>query len=272
MKDWNIHINYGIKTGFNEAFIIDGTKRKELIAQDPKSEELIRPILRGRDIKRYGYNFGEKYLIATFPSRNYHIDDYPAVKNFLKGFKPKLKQTGEALTSIEKEQVITHALANGITVKETDLKTSRKKTNNKWFETQDSINYWDDFSKPKIIFQEMVQEPSFIFDGKGKYMCLDTARIITGSDLEVLLAVMNSKLFFYSIKAFYGGGALGETCIRMKHTFFEKFPMPQFSNDDELKISLYIKEATMDTLKSIDMLLYKFYQLNKKEIAFIETQ
>ncbi|MDK7676310.1 hypothetical protein QP547_10965, partial [Weeksella virosa] len=67
LKDWNIRINYGIKTGFNEAFIIDGAKRKELIDEDPKSEEIIRPLLRGRDIKRYSYDFADKYLIATFP-------------------------------------------------------------------------------------------------------------------------------------------------------------------------------------------------------------
>ncbi|MGN7788154.1 hypothetical protein ACTJIJ_26715, partial [Niabella sp. 22666] len=107
----------------------------------------IRPILRGRDIKRYGHDFDNRYLIATFPSKNYSIDDYTAVKVFLEGFKPKLNQTSEALTHSEIKQVMAHAKANGIELKETELKTSRKKTNNKWFETQDSISYWDDFSK-----------------------------------------------------------------------------------------------------------------------------
>ena len=70
MKDWDIQINYGIKTGCNEAFIISGEKKDELINTDPKSAEIIRPILRGRDIKRYGYEFADLYLIATFPAKH----------------------------------------------------------------------------------------------------------------------------------------------------------------------------------------------------------
>ncbi|WP_157970224.1 type IIG restriction enzyme/methyltransferase, partial [Albibacterium indicum] len=124
LKDWDIRINYGIKTGLNDAFIINGQKRKELIEQDPKSEEIIRPLLRGRDIKRYSYEFADLYLIATFPSLKIDIECYPAVKQHLIDFGyDRLKQTGD--------------------------KGARKKTNNRWFETQDSINYWEDFSKQK---------------------------------------------------------------------------------------------------------------------------
>jgi hypothetical protein len=86
LKDWDISINYGIKTGFNDAFIISGEKRKKLIEQDPKSEEFIRPLLRGRDIKRYGYEFADLYLITTFPSLRIDIDMYPAVKQHLLSF------------------------------------------------------------------------------------------------------------------------------------------------------------------------------------------
>ncbi|MFS2189312.1 hypothetical protein ACCC92_21720, partial [Mucilaginibacter sp. Mucisp84] len=63
LKDWDIRINYGLKTGLNEAFIIDGNKRTELILADAKSEEVIRPILRGRDIKRYGSEFADLWII-----------------------------------------------------------------------------------------------------------------------------------------------------------------------------------------------------------------
>ena len=128
LKDWDIQINYGIKTGCNEAFIISGEKKKELIAKDPKSAEIIRPILRGRDIKRYSYNFADLWLIATFPSKHYDIDEYPAIKEYLLTFGiERLEQTGK-----------THNI-DGIKIK------SRKKTNNKWFETQDSISYWEEF-------------------------------------------------------------------------------------------------------------------------------
>jgi hypothetical protein len=73
LKDWDISINYGIKTGCNEAFIIDKAKRDEIIAKDNKSAEILRPILRGRDIARYQTNFADLYLINThngIPSKN----------------------------------------------------------------------------------------------------------------------------------------------------------------------------------------------------------
>lgn len=126
LKDWDIKIYRGILTGCNEAFIIDGATKDALIAQDPKSAEIIRPILRGRDIKRYSYDFADKWLITTFPSKHYNIDDYPAIKNYLLSFgKEKLEQSG-------KKDI------GGI-----KGNNARKRTNNKWFETQDTIAYWD---------------------------------------------------------------------------------------------------------------------------------
>jgi len=245
LKDWDIQINYGIKTGFNEAFIIDGTKRQELIAQDPKSDELIRPILRGKDIKRYGYNFADKWLINTHNGikekgvKPIDIKDYPAIKKYLDAFYPELEKRSDQGDTL-------YNLRN--------------------------CAYTDDFSKQKIIFQEMVQEPSFIFDEEGKYMCLDTARIITGKDLEILLSVLNSKLFFYAVKMFYGGGGLGETGIRMKHTFFENFPMPKFTQEKQREIKKLVQNPIEQNLKNVDTILYKAFELEKEEVDFIESQ
>ena len=138
LKDWDINIYRGVLTGYNEAFIISNEKRDEILSncQTPeerkRTEELIRPILRGRDIKRYGYEWADLWLIATFPSCHYDIELYPAVKDYLLSFgMERLEQTG-------KEYIV-----NGEKVK------ARKKTNNKWFETQDSISYWDDFPSQK---------------------------------------------------------------------------------------------------------------------------
>ncbi len=72
LKDWDISINYGIKTGYNDAFIIDTKKREEILnncqtmIQEIRTDELIRPILRGKDIRRYSYDFANKYLITTY--------------------------------------------------------------------------------------------------------------------------------------------------------------------------------------------------------------
>lgn len=146
LKYWDVKINYGIKIGYNKAFIIDGAKKDELIAEDPKSAKIIKPILRGRDIRRYHANFADLWLIATFPALKHDIDDYPAVKKYLKSFGKKMNQTGETLinNSGKKEK-------------------SRKKTSNKWFETQDQIGYYEEFEKEKIIYPNSTKsQPNLI--------------------------------------------------------------------------------------------------------------
>lgn len=145
----------------------------------PKSN-VIRPILRGRDIKKYGYEFADQYIIATFPSRKYNIDEYQSLKSYFLSFGiEKLEQTG-------KEYII-----NGEIVK------ARKKTNNKWFETQDSISYWDEFSKPKIIYPNMTKFLPFVYDRSG-VMTNQKCFIITGTHLEYLTA-FSILLFLNSV-------------------------------------------------------------------------
>jgi len=177
LKDWDIQINYGIKTGFNDAFIISTEKRNEILSncktedERKRTAELIRPILRGRDIKRYGYDWANLYLIATFPSRHYDIDRYPAVKQYLLSFGiERLEQTGK-----------THVV-DGEKVK------ARKKTNNKWFETQDSISYWEDFSKQQIVWIELSDEPKFALTEN------------TIEHIEYLCCVLNSLMGHYLLK------------------------------------------------------------------------
>ena len=173
LKDWNVKIYRGILTGYNDAFIIDGAKKDELIAADPKSAEIIRPILRGRDIKRYEYEWADLWIIATFPSRHYDIESYPAVKNYLLSIGiERLEQTGE-----------TH-IVNGKKIK------ARKKTSNEWFETQDSISYWEDFSKPKIVWKIIGNQMAFAYDANN-YVMNNACYIMTGDHLDYLLAVLN---------------------------------------------------------------------------------
>jgi hypothetical protein len=232
LKDWDINIYRGILTGCNEAFIIDGKKKDELIAQDPKSEEIIRPILRGRDIKRYGYDFANLYLITTFPSLKINIEKYPAIKSHLLSFGyDRLKQTGE--------------------------KGARKKTNNKWFEIQDSINYWEDFYKQKIMYSEIVRDPQFHFDKEGKFFPEATTFIMTGEHLEFLYNAFHTKTITYFFKTFYAGGGLGKDGYRYKKKFLELLPIPKpLKNID---------------LEDIENEIYKLYQLTEEEIKFISS-
>ena len=254
LKDWDISINYGIKTGCNEVFIIDKTKRDELIAKDPKSAEIIRPILRGRDIKRYGYEFAEQYIIATFPSRKIDIDDYPAVRDYLLEYgKEKLEQSGKP--------------------------GARKKTPHKWYETQDTINYWDDFFKQKIVYPNMTKFIPFYFDNNGFFQN-DKSFMVVGKNIAFLTAFFNSSIFKYcfldNFPELQGGTR------ELRKVFFDKIPVLQVNNKinnlfETKIIELQIKkEKNLDTKDEeieIDNMIFELYQLSEKErntIGYIE--
>ena len=233
LKDWDIQINYGIKTGYNDAFIISTDKRNEILSkckdedERKRTEELIRPILRGRDIKRYGYEWADLWLINTHNGikgklERIHINDYPAVKSHLDQYWDKIS------TRADKGDT-PYNLRN--------------------------CAYLDDFNSAKIIFQEIVQESQFCYDEFGKFMCNDTCRIITGEHLPFILHILNSKLFFYAVKTFYGGGGLGDG-IRMKHTFFLQFPCVAAD---------YIPKGV-----TIDQWIYEKYNLTSEEINTIK--
>ena len=215
LKDWNIQINYGIKTGFNDAFIINGEKRAELIAKDPKSAEIIRPILRGRDIKRYGYEFADLYIITTFPSLKIDIESYPAVKQHLLSFGyDRLKQTGE--------------------------KGARKKTNNKWFETQDSISYWEDFSKQKIVYPNMTKYMPFLLDNEG-FCTNQKCFIVTGESLPYLTAFFNSNIFKICYRDNFPE-LLGGT-RELSKVFFEQVKIPNIQEIEKIDFETFVEDV-----------------------------
>ena len=257
LKDWDISINYGIKTGFNEAFIIDGNTKDELIKKSPKNAEVIRPILRGRDIKRYRADFADLWIIATFPSLSYNIDDYPAVKEHLLSFGyDRLKQTGEP--------------------------GARKKTNNQWFETQDSISYWDDFSKQKIVWAELARTGNAFTYDDSSAVALNTCYILTfNSDnqnhTKHLLALLNSKLALFYMNLI--SSKLDETGWRWLKQFVEQLPMTIAETHLPNLISLVddvmtLKHRGLSTNTQedkINAIVYEIYGLTEGEITFIEN-
>ena len=251
LKDWNIQINYGIKTGFNDAFIITGEKRKELIEKDPKSAEIIRPIIRGRDIKRYGYDFADLYIIATFPSLKINIEDYPSVEQHLLGFGyDRLKQTGET--------------------------GSRKKTNNKWFETQDSISYWEVFSKQKIVWGEISDKTKFCIDLNGEYVCEATTFLMTGKNLLFLLCYLNSSLSEYLFSLI--GTTTGVGTVRWKKFKIEQLPVPSNLQKEDYYYFESLAKKMINSInseremleKKINDKIYQIFSLSKEEISLIE--
>ncbi|EJS2477035.1 class I SAM-dependent DNA methyltransferase, partial [Campylobacter jejuni] len=159
LKDWHgLNINYGIKTGLNEAFIITTEKKDEILAnckdedEKERTAKLIRKMLRGRDIKRYSYEWAGLWVIGTFPSLKLDIEQYPALKQYLSQFLPRIEQSGE--------------------------KGCRKKTSNKWFETQDNIAYYEEFEKEKIVWNRISSDLCFSYDNQKNFI-LDSMFSIT---------------------------------------------------------------------------------------------
>jgi hypothetical protein len=255
LKDWDISIYRGVLTGCNEAFIISGLKRQEILDncidgnERQRTDALIRPILRGRDICKYGYNWADLWLINTHngvKDKNtppIDIKNYPAIKAHLDSFWEKIEHRAD-------QGDTPYNLRN--------------------------CAYMEDFLKPKIVFQEMIQEPSFAYDDTTHFFCLDTGRIITGEHLKFLVAILNSNLFFFAIKWFYGGGSLGETGVRMKHTFFEKFPCviptPDVQSLMENLVDRIIVKKESEPLKEINHKVYELYGLSQEEIRHICIQ
>ena len=241
LKDWDINIYRGVLTGCNEAFIITTEKRNEILGncqteeERERTEELIRPILRGRDIKRYGYEWADLWLIATFPSRHYDIEEYPAVKAYLLSFGiERLEQTGKKY------------LINGEEIK------SRKKTNNKWFETQDSINYWEEFFQPRIVYREIGEVMDACIVPSG-VMINNKLYMISGEHLEHLLHYFNSNLFNRII--FTKANLTGGKGIEFMETI--RVPLPS------------VCDLSICNREDVDNTLYSFYGLNRKEIEYI---
>ena len=217
LKNWDISINYGIKTGYNKAFIINETKRNELLDQCATDDErqrtaqLIRPILRGRDIQKYRYNFAGLYLICTFPSRHYDINNYPAIKNYLLTFdRKKLEQSGE--------KNIDGIRGNN----------ARKKTNNKWFETQDSIAYWDDFNKPKMVWKVIGNKMAYALD-QQQFLLNNACYMMTGKNIKYLTVMLNSSaLLWYSYITNMNQTGMGDVQVGKQNIIL--LPIPQNQN------------------------------------------
>jgi len=255
LKDFNIRINFGVKTGYNQAFIISEEKKNKLIEESPNAKEIIKPILRGRDLTRYSFEYSNLWMICTFPALKLDIQDFPSIKQYFENEigKTRLEQSG--------------------------TKGSRKKTSNKWFETQDNITYWQDFIKPKIIWGEISDKPKFVYDSDG-YYAEATTFLMTGEKLKYLLAILNSKLsewYFMQI-----GTTTGMGTNRWKKYKIEMMPVKLVPNKEQMAIEKLVEKiidakrlnpsANIDEMeKEIDQLVYKLYGLTEEEIEIVEN-
>ncbi|CAD5934287.1 class I SAM-dependent DNA methyltransferase [Planktothrix agardhii] len=241
----------GVVTGLTEAFILDDKEKYRIVMKDPKSWELLKPVLRGRTLKKWYAEQDNLWLIGTFPTLNINIDDYPAIRDYLLKFgKNRLEQSGE--------------------------EGSRKKTSGEWFETQDSIAYWQEFEKPKIMYQKFQVKPCFIYDDQGLY-CNDSMWIISKSD-KVLLAILNSKMGWWLISKYCTAIQNGYQLI---WKYFGQIPIPNITKEQGKPI-ISLVDQILTTKKSnpnadttileqqIDQLVYELYGLTEEEIKIVE--
>lgn len=239
----------GVLTGLTKAFLIDENTKKKIIEEDKNAEQVIHPVMRGRDIKPWESSEIECYLIGTFPALHLNIDDYPGVKNWLLTFGiEKLEQTG------------VKRIINGEEVK------SRKKTNNKWFETQDAIAYYAEFAKPKIMYQKFQVKPCFVYDEQGLY-CNDSMWIIPTED-KALLALLNSKMAWWLMK---------KKCTQIQNgvqliwQYLSKIPVPRelpqelATLADQIITAKKNGEDTTDLETQVNTLVYQLYGITDTE-------
>ncbi|MCQ2885437.1 class I SAM-dependent DNA methyltransferase [Helicobacter pylori] len=281
LKDWDIQINYGIKTGANEAFIIPTEKRDAILnacktqEERERTERLIKPILRGKDIKRYSYEWAHLWVIFI----PWH---FPNTDN------PKNMEENEQDFSIHYPIIYAHLLSH----KDKLLKRNKDETGKRyeWYCLQRwAANYLQDFEKEKIVYGEIVQKPRFYLDNGecelGYFYAEATSFILTGEHLRYLLGMLHSKLITFAFKTFYAGGGLGESGYRYKKAFIERLPIPQITKSNKPTadkiIALvdkilqtkeeYPKANTQKLEKEIDALVYQLYNLTDEEIKIIEN-
>ena len=259
LENWNIKINFGIKTGYNDAFFINDATRQALVAEDPKSAEIIKPLLRGKNIQSYQVQWPDLWLITTFPSLKLEIDDYPAVKSHLLSFgQDRLEQSGKNLAGGGR---------------------SRKKTQHSWFETQDSIAYYENFAKEKLVWITLSNTGRFAYDDSGIY-CEANTFMMTGKGIKYLCAVLNTKLICWYLQQIAPTSGMGT--LLWKKVYVETIPIPQITAAKQrpfirLVDSIMTVKATdpsADTGKleaEIDQLVYALYELTEEEIAVVES-
>ncbi len=279
LKDWDININYGIKTGYNEAFIINGATKDRLIEQDPKSAEIIKPILRGRDIKRYKAEFADLWLINSHNG----VKAAPHITENIK--KPYYIITDDFGIEIlrPKAFVIPPVNINNYPAVKKHLSQywdRLKKRDDKGITPYNLRNcaYIQEFEKEKIIYPNMTKFLPFILDKEIHYYHNDKSFHLTGVLLYWLIAVFNSKLFKYSFKNKFP--ELQGGTRELRKVFFDKLPILKIQESEQApfikKVEQIIKnkEQGKDTSRleqEIDKMVYELYGLTEEEIKIIET-
>ena len=245
LREWDINIYRGVLTGYNDAFIIDSAKREEILLNCKTEEErlrtteLIRPILRGRDIKRYSYDWAELWLINTHNGVKgrlspIDINDYPSVKQYLDLHWEKIKKR-------EDKGITPYNLRN--------------------------CAYMDDFNKPKILWKRVGSILRFSYDDTRK-LGLDSTCFATGTDIAYICCVLNSPMGHFLLKDAPKTGT-GDLLISVQAV--EPIKIPQL--EDTTIFTTFLQQylaGNIDIENEINSNIYELYKLSREEIEYIE--
>ncbi|MEP0862612.1 MAG: class I SAM-dependent DNA methyltransferase, partial [Ignavibacterium sp.] len=268
LKEWDVKIYRGVLTGLNEAFIITTEKRNEILAnckgedERKRTEAIIKPILRGRDIKRYYYDWAGLWVIvipAGWTNENRRKENakdffekmFPTLMNYLKPFESKAKK--------------------------------RDDQGDYWWELR-ACAYYPEFEKEKVVWQRITQEPTFCLVDKNTFVLDSMAFFVSNKNLKYQMAVLNSKaIFFYVNKIVHQYGFTG---FRLSNQYVEIMPIPPITPANEpivhqiedlvdkiLAAKKQDKDAdTSQREREIDLLVYKLYNLTYEEVKIIDPE
>ena len=261
LKDWDINIYRGVLTGYNDAFIINTEKRNEILAncqsegERKKTAELIRPILRGRDIKRYDYEWADLWIINTHNGikgklPRIDVNEYPAIKTHLDQYWDKISKRADKGDT-------PYNLRN--------------------------CAYMEDFSKPKVVYMEIQTDnpnegypfPCYSFD-KNNSIVLNTAYILSSKciDARYILGILNSKLGKFLVKLYVT--QLQERQFRMLAQYVVKFPIVKPDNIVKTKmielVNIILEKPCAEIEAQIDLLAYSIYGLTESEIGYLQNK
>lgn len=248
LRDWNVNIYRGVLTGLNEAYIIDTLTKERLCKEDPKSLEILKPILRGRDIQRYGHKWAGIWLIAS----DFDIDVpklYPAIYKYLKQFELKAKKRDDQGKS--------------------------------WWNLR-ACAYYPEFEKEKVIWKRIGSVLRFGYDIENLYG-QDSTCIMTGSNLKYICAFMNSKLGNKLLFDKAPKTGTGDVIVSVQA--LEPLLIPPITDDNKSIIDsieilvnkiIAIKRQNIEENisifeKQIDQMVYKLYSLTEEEIKIVES-
>ena len=271
LKDWKLEFFRGFLTGFNDAFFIDEDKKNELIKKESKSSEYIKPLLRGREIKKYGYNFNEKFVIFT--RREFPIDEYKAIREHLFEYKDKLEPKP---TDWDEKK-------NGEW-------QGRKPGSYLWYDFQDNIAYHPIFEKEKLIWLAISDKPAFALDRNKTYVTAP-AYIMTSHCNKYLMTVLNSKTMEWYLDKVSSSTGVGTN--QWSKIFVEQLPIPELEETERNpyeKIAEYLiylndpkQESVLEKASNeavsqvfedlVNMMVYELYfeeEMKAKEIDVLQ--